>query len=180
MSSTLAFADAPARRATPARRVAVAASLLAVACVLGLVEASLPSLPVVPWLRLGLANIAVVAALLVAGVGTAAVVSIGRVLVVGLATGSLASPTFAMALAGAAASLVVMWSLRAGVRSLSPVGWSAAGSLAHVLAQFAVAGVVLGTGSIIVLAPPSALLSLALGAVVGSLARLAVSRLSLG
>ncbi|MBN2247848.1 MAG: Gx transporter family protein [Coriobacteriia bacterium] len=159
------------------RPMALTAGLLAVASVLGLVEAALPGLPVVPWLKLGLANIAVVVALVVSGGRTACVVSIGRVLIVGLAAGTLGSPAFAISAAGATVSLAVMWALSRAGRVFSPIGWSAAGSAAHVAAQFCAAAWVLGSWSILVLAPLSVLLALPLGALTGWLARTIVSRL---
>jgi heptaprenyl diphosphate synthase len=146
--------------------------------VLGLVEASLPALPVAPWLRLGLANIAVVVALATGGAKTAGAVSIGRVAIVGLATGSLASPVFAMSLAGALASLGAMIAARRSFAGLSLVGWSIAGSAAHVLGQFAIAALLLGTTGVLMLAPPSLLAAVAFGALTGSLARIVVSRLT--
>jgi len=162
------------------RRAAAGSALLAVACVLGLIEASLPGIPFAPWLRFGFANIAVVIALVTYGAGVAAVVSLGRVGIIGLATGSLASPAFAIAAAGALASLAAMWLIATLVRGTSPVGWSAVGSVAHVLAQFGAAAALLGTGSLLALAPVSVLIALVLGALVGYLAQVAVSRLQLG
>lgn len=181
MSSTLASADARGVRPVVASRtVAIGAVLLAVACVLGLVETSLPPLPVLPWLRLGLANIAVVVALATTGARTAASVSIGKTVIVGLATGSLFSPAFAMSFAGAVSSLVVMIVVRSLLSGSSPVGWSASGSVAHVAGQFVIAAVTLGSASVFVLAPPSAIVALVFGVVVGSLARVAVSRIGQG
>ncbi len=181
MSSTLAYDDRVGDATlTPSRRVAAGSALLAVACVLGLVEAALPGLPFAPWLRFGFANIAVVIALAIFGGRIAAVVSIGRVAIVGLATGSLLGPTSVLAAAGAAASLAVMWLLARHVPGASPVSWSAAGSAAHVVAQFGVASALLGTGSLLVLAPPSVLVALLLGAFVGYLALVAASRLRNG
>jgi heptaprenyl diphosphate synthase len=181
MASTHAYAEASstAVRSTIAatRYAALGAALLALACILGLLEASLPSVAPVPWLRLGLANIAVVVALVVGGGRMAAIVSTGRVVIVGLATGTLAGPAGAMALAGAAASLAVMWALWRAELGLSPIGWSAAGSVAHVTAQFAVAAVLLGSGALVTLAVPSLLVALLLGALVGSVASVVVSRL---
>lgn len=178
MASTLAYADsAQAVVVSPSRRVAVTAALLATACVIGLVEAAIPGLPFAPWLRLGLANVAVVIALATFGPRTAALVGLGRVGVVGLATGTLFGPTSAMAAAGAFCALGVMWALKRGVPTTTAVGWSAAGSAAHVAAQFLVASVLLGSGSVIVLAPVSVLVALILGAVVGYLALVVASRL---
>lgn len=177
MSSTLASADASAVRPVIATRtVATGAVLLAAACVLGLVEAALPPLPVAPWLRLGLANIAVVVALAIVGGRTAAVVSIGRTIIVALATGSLFSPAFAMSFGGAMLSLLAMIAVRELLSGSSPVGWSAVGSVAHVAGQFSVAALTVGSMSILALAPASALVALVFGVIVGSLARLAVSR----
>lgn len=180
MASTPAYAEPVALQSTTSsRRVTTTALLLAGACVLGLVEAALPGVPLMPWLRFGLANIAVVVALAAFGVRVATVVSVGRVLIVSLATGTLATPAFSMALAGALLSLLVMALLSSRSSGLSAIGWSAVGSAAHVLAQIVVAGALLGTGSLMLLAPPSVLAALVFGALTGSLARLLVSRLPL-
>lgn len=168
-----------ALRPFSARPIAMTAGLLAVASVLGLVEAALPGLFFVPWLKLGLANIAVVVALAVSGGRTAAVVGLGRVAIVGFAAGTLGSPAFVISAAGAVASLAVMWALFRAGGVFSPVGWSAAGSAAHVVAQFGAAAWLLGTGSIVALAPLSVLVALPLGALTGSLARIVVSRLQI-
>jgi len=176
--STLVSAETfPVGGRVTSRPIALAAGLLAVASVLGLIEAALPGLPVVPWLKLGLANIAVVVALAIADGRTAAFVSIGRVVIVGLAAGTIGSPAFVMGAAGAVLSLAVMWSLAQAGSAFSPVGWSAAGAAAHVIAQFAAAGWVLGSWSVLALAPLSILIALPLGALTGSLARMTVSRL---
>lgn len=165
---------------SPAATVARGSALLAVACVLGLVESWLPGMPLTPWLRLGLANIPVVVALAMGAPRMAASVSVGRLVIVGLASGSLATPASAMAAAGALASLLVMWALSRRAVRLTPVGWSAAGSAAHVVAQFIAAGAILGTWSVLRLAPPSVLVALFLGAVIGTLARIVVSRVRPG
>lgn len=166
-------------RAFSARPVATAAGLLAVASILGLVEAALPGLLFVPWLKLGLANIAVVVALAVSGGRTAAAVSLGRVAIVGFAAGTLGSPAFVIGAAGAVVSLAVMWALSRAGGLFSPVGWSAAGSVSHVLAQFAAAAWLLGTWSVVALAPVSVLVALPLGALTGFLAQVVVSRLQI-
>lgn len=177
----LASAELQLRRtsAQDTRVLSAGAMLLALACILGLIEASLPALPVAPWLRLGLANLAVVVALALYGPAIATAVSVGRVLIVSLAVGSLFTPVFIMALAGAMASLVAMCLARASIRGLSPVGWSAAGSAAHVVGQFAAASVLLSTGGLLALVPPSVVFALVFGVAVGSLAQMTVSRLSL-
>jgi heptaprenyl diphosphate synthase len=180
VDSTLSFADraaAPVLIGQRVQRLAQASVLLGAACLLSFVESLLPPMALVPWLRLGLANIAVVVALAIAGPLVALLVSAGRLLIVGLATGTLAGPSFAMAVAGAAASLMVMWLLSRHRRAFSPVGWSAGGAVAHVLGQFAAASFLLASPAIWRLAPASALVALLLGAVVGYLAHVVSSRL---
>ncbi|MEA5074918.1 MAG: Gx transporter family protein [Coriobacteriia bacterium] len=176
MDSTLASARADVA-AGMSRQWTVTAGLLAIACVLGLIEAALPGVPFAPWLRLGLANIAVVVALALDGGRMALIVSLGRVLIVGVAAGTIGSPAFVIGGAGALASLGVMWALARIGDLFSPVGWSAAGAVAHMLAQFVVASAILGSWSILMLAPVSMLLALPLGALTGALARTIVSRL---
>jgi len=177
LSTTLASAeDGRATRALASSRpVATGAVLLALACALGLLEASLPPLPVTPWLRFGFSNIAVVVALALGGASMAAVVGIGRVVLVSLATGAIFTPVFAMAATGAAFSVTTMWVV-SRVPGLSPVGWSSAGSAAHVIGQFLAAALLLGSPGVVVLAPPSVALAVVFGAIVGSLARSIISR----
>jgi len=177
--STLASAEIPAARlvSDSTRRTAIGAALLACACVLGLVESSLPAVLPVPWLRLGLANVAVVAALVLAGRRAALLVAVGRVVLVGLVSGTLGGPVTLIAAAGALASFGVMCLLASFGTRYSMVGWSAAGSAAHVVAQFGAAALVLDSGALLVLAPASVIVALGLGVATGTLARSIVSRL---
>jgi heptaprenyl diphosphate synthase len=159
-------------------RLARCAALLALAAVLGLAESLwLPALPV-PGMRIGLANIAVVIALVVLGPLDALFVSLARVVIVGLATGTLLGPISAMSLAGALSSWAVMSLLRSRGRVFSVVGWSVGGSAASVLAQLLAAAVVAATPAVLVLAPVTLALSLPSGLAVGLLSRPLISRIS--
>ncbi len=158
--------------------LARAAALLALAACLGLAESLwLPELPI-PGLKLGLANLAVVVALAVLGPAKALFVSIGRVVVVGLATGMLFGPITLIAMAGALASCVVMMLVRSRGPVFSVVGWSVAGSAAHVLAQVAAASLLASTTAVLALAPLVLLLSLPSGLAIGLLGRVLLSRIS--
>lgn len=164
-----------ARASAATRRVVLGGVLLAGACVLGLVEAGVASS--LPGVRLGLANIAVLVALVSLGEGPALAVSILRVGIVGLATGSLFGPTSALAIAGALAAWAAMaLALRGSVR-FSLVGVSIAGSAAHVTAQFLVAALLAGAPGVLRLASFSLLASLLFGIATGLVARLVISRL---
>ena len=166
----------PSRADLPSRRVATTGILLALACVLGLVESLLVVPLPVPGLRLGLANIAVVIALALLGPGSALFVSIGRVVIVGLATGTLFGPTSAMSFAGALAAWAAMAGLASCGRTFSCVGWSVGGSAANVIAQLLAASVLAGTLVPLALLPLSLGLSLPSGMGVGFAARTLLSR----
>ena len=162
---------------TVAFRTASTAMLLACAVALGYLESAVwPALPV-PGVRLGVANVAVVAALALVGVRSAVIVSLGRVLLVGLAAGTLGAPGMLLALAGAVASLVVMVALRAAGPVFSVVGWSVGGAAAHVLGQVLVASVLVGSSAPLMLAPLMLGLSVPAGLATGLAVRLLLSRI---
>ncbi len=161
----------------PGRLAATTAALLALAVVLGYLEAVLvPPLPV-PGVKLGLANLAVIVALVRVGAARAAFVSLGRVLLVSLAVGTLGGPAFLLSLGGALAAFVVMWALSLRATSFSPVGWSVAGAAAHVTAQLFVAAALAGSPAPLALLPLSLAASLPFGLALGFLARTVLSRL---
>lgn len=159
-------------------RVAWTASLLALACSLGLVESLLlPPLPV-PGLKLGLANLAILAALVTIGPARALVISLGRVVIVGLATGSLFGPVGLLSLAGAIFAWAAMAAtMRLGRESLSVVGLSLAGAAAHVAGQLAAASALTGSLAPLYLAPLSLGLGILSGLLIGYSARLLLSRI---
>ncbi len=128
-------------------------------------------------MRLGLANTAVLVALVSLGEGPALAVSLLRVVVVGLATGSLLGPTSALAIAGAFAAWVAMTLALRSTARFSLVGVSMSGSAAHVTAQFVVAAFITGAPGILGLASVSLFASLLFGIATGLVARLVVSRL---
>jgi len=163
---------------TATRRVATTGSLLALACVLGLVESLLVVPLPVPGLRLGLANIAVVIAFALLGPKSALFVTVGKVVIVGLATGTLFGPVSAMSLTGALAAWAAMAVLASRGQTFSCVGWSVGGSAANVLGQLLAASALAGTLTPLVLLPVSLALSLPSGMGVGFAARALVSRVS--
>jgi heptaprenyl diphosphate synthase len=165
--------DSPAAATT-----ATTALLLALAACLGYVETVLIPHAAIPGARLGLANIAIVLVLFAQGPARAAFVSIGRVVLVGLATGTLMTPVSVFALAGAMCSWAAMVMLaRLGGERFSVVGWSIAGSAAHVGAQILVAATLLGTAAPLFLFPASLILALISGVAIGLVVRLLLSRL---
>jgi len=147
-----------------ARETALLA-LLAVA--LGTLEGMVPR--PVPFLKLGLANAAVLLALVRLGVAGAAAVTGIRVAGVGLATGVLATPSFVLSTFGALASLAAMGMLcrlRPGV--VSVVGISVAGGEASMLGQLGAAALILPELPLQSLAAPAVAWGCLSGAMVGA------------
>ena len=135
----------------------------------------LPSLPV-PGVRIGLANVAIVIALVTLGGRWCITISLMRVVVVGLATGTLLGPVGMLSAAGGAAAAGAMF-LLARSRAFSVLGVSLGGSAAHVSAQLVVAVLLSGSTAPLLLLPLSLALSLPSGLVIGYSARLLLSRL---
>lgn len=181
MSSTRSYGEVASladcgrpRRAAATWALSADGALVALACVLGIVESWLPA--PVPGARLGLANVAVLVALVRYGWARAARVGMCKVLLVGLATGSIGGPAFVLSAAGTAASLIAMGALvRCGRFSVS--GASVGGSFAHVAAQLLVASAVASSSAVALLATPALLASIPLGMLTGAAASALISRL---
>jgi len=147
------------------------------ALVLLLVEASLPR--PLPWMRLGLSNAAVLAALLLFGAGPALGVSFAKLFMGGLLGGGLAGPAFVIGGTAGLASVTAMALLYRHVpRAFSPVGLSIAGALVHQLTQLAVAAVFLGHSGLFVLLPMFLLSGVLSGLLTGLATYFALQRLA--
>ena len=109
--------------------------LTALAITIHIAESVLPS--PLPGVKPGLANVVTVIVLIQYGWTTAAWVALLRVLIGSLLIGTFLSPTFALSLAGAVASLAVLRlaSCLPG-RVYGPVGYSLLAALAHMAGQF--------------------------------------------
>ena len=122
----------------PTREDMRIAYLAAFAIMIHIFEAAIPS--PFPGVKLGLANVITIATLLIYGWRVAAWVSILRVLVGSLLIGTFLSPTFAMSLSGAIASVLMLgicWKIFG--HSLGAVGYSILAALAHMAGQFVLA-----------------------------------------
>lgn len=158
-------------------RIALYGILIALAFILSWLELFLPN-PlegIVPGIKLGLANLAVIIALLRFGFPTALSVSLVRVLLTAFTFGNLSM--FFYSLAGALLSILVMQVLRA-FRCFGTAGISIGGGIAHNLGQIIVAMLILGR-SLIYYLPYLILGGCVSGFLIGILAALILQRLPL-
>lgn len=151
----------------PVRRVTRLGFLASVGTALFVLESLIP-FPL-PFLKVGLANISTLLALIISGPADAVIVVFLRVLGGSLVTGSFFGPAFIIAMSAGVVSAAVMGLLRGATgRMFGPVGLSLAGSSAHVSTQIAlVALLYVRSAAVIQLLPLLLVTALAGGLVVG-------------
>ena len=133
------------------KKTTAAALLAALAILLGYVEYLIPVVPPIAGIKLGLGNIAVLAAMvLLKSDSLAAGIMLTKVTMTAMLFSGVGG--FAYSLAGGAASLLVMMAVRR-CRILSAAGVSCAGGAAHMAAQVAVAALVTSTPEVLLLLP---------------------------
>ncbi|MFC1540851.1 Gx transporter family protein [Candidatus Latescibacterota bacterium] len=97
-------------------------------------------LPLLPWFRPGLGNVATLIALMIFGFGDAVKVTVLRVVLGALILGRLITPVFLFAFSGGIASVVIMAVvLRYAKNVFGPVGISVLGAVAHNIVQLLIA-----------------------------------------
>lgn len=122
------------------RQTALCGVLVALGMVLSYLENLIPINALVPGVKLGIANIVTIVAIVKLGFRPALTISVGRVVLSGLLFGNLLVIVYS--LAGAFLSIVVMW-LVMKLRLFSYVGISVCGAIAHNLGQLIVAVILL-------------------------------------
>lgn len=150
------------------RRVAYLGVLLAFALILSYVEALLPVWSVVPGVKLGLANLAVVLTLYMYGWKEALLLNLMRVTLSGFMFGNLFMVLYSMS--GAVCSFAVMCLCRRLGR-FSILGVSMAGGVFHNTGQVAVAVFVTGTLGVAYYMPVLLISGMMTGLCIGILAK---------
>lgn len=157
------------------------AALVAGASVLQVAESMLPH--PLPGVRLGLANIMTLVALVYLGPGPAIGLTVVRTLVSSIILGTFLSPAFWLSFAGGLASTAVMtglymWSVRFGRAGFSFIGISVAGAATHMMAQVALVYLVfIRSPGVLLLWPWLGLGAVATGIITGLIAVQAVARI---
>ncbi len=158
------------------KKITTRALTVALAMILSYVESQIPPLTMIPGIKLGLANIAVVFTLYAAGGKEAVAVSVLRVFLVSLLFGSAASLMYSAA--GAVLSLAGMLLLkRSGRFSVAAV--SVAGGVLHNTGQIIMACILLGTDAVFYYLPFLVLSGIISGVGIGLLSALLVNRIKL-
>ncbi len=156
------------------RKLTWLALCVSVAMILSYVESQIPPLTIIPGIKMGLANIAVVFTLYKLGGKEAALISLVRVVLVGLLFGNGASILYS--LAGAVLSFLGMLGLKkTGI--FSEVAVSVAGGVLHNAGQIAVACWLLGTNAIAYYLPFLILSGVISGVLIGLVAAILVKRI---
>lgn len=115
------------------KKLVAMALMVALGVILHRVEAALP-LPT-PWIKLGLANIMTLLALVFLGFKEALAVTGLRVFLGSIVGGTFLGPTFFLSLTGGlAATFIMALAYRRGRNPFSMIGVSVAGAYAHILA----------------------------------------------
>ena len=149
-----------------AKTVALLAMMIALALVFSYVETLIPINFGIPGVKLGLANLVIVAALYLIGGKEAFLVSVVRIFLSGFMFGNLFSILYS--LAGAALSMTVM-TLMLKKTSFSLIGVSVAGGVSHNIGQLIIAMLIVNNASVFVYAPALLVAGVAAGVVIGGL-----------
>ena len=149
--------------------------LLSLSIVLSIVESMIPIFNgIVPGLKIGLANIAIMVSLYIYGIKEATFVSITRIFIVGLLRTGLFNITFLFSISGAIFSLIAMFTLKK-IKIFSIIGVSIIGSIAHTFGQIMVAFIFVKNGNIFYYLPILLLFAIPTGILIGYISKRIIS-----
>lgn len=157
-----------------ARTIAMMALMIALALVFSYVEALIPINFGVPGIKLGLANLAIVAALYLMGAKYALVISVARIILSGFLFGNMASIIYS--LAGGLLSLGVMVLLKR-TKKLSIVPVSVCGGIFHNIGQLIVAMLVVENASLAFYLPALLIAGFLTGLLIGIVSQAVLPRI---
>ncbi len=156
------------------KRLARLAMLLALAVIMGYLEALVPVAPTIPGIKLGLANFVIILVMYLFSIREAALISVLRIILVGFLLSNMSMILYS--LAGALLSLSVMALLKRNLH-FSLYGVSMAGGVMHNAGQLLVAGALMGFQAILWYVPFLLAAGLLAGLLIGFLVRVCYSRL---
>ena len=149
------------------RKITRISILLSLSIVLSIVESLIPIFNgIIPGLKIGLANVAIMVALYVYGIKDATFVSIARIFIVGMLRTGLFNITFLFSLSGAIFSLILMF-IAKKTNIFSIIGVSIIGSIFHTIGQLIVAFVIVKNANILYYLPFLLLFAIPTGLFIG-------------
>lgn len=157
-----------------AGKVAKIGIFVALAMIFSYIEMLIPFHFGIPGVKLGVANIVVVAGLYLLGAKETFVISLLRILLMGLLFGNGVSLLYSIA--GGTLSFLVMC-IAKKTRYFSVLGVSVAGGTAHNIGQLAAVAFVLGSSAIAVYLPVLLAAGVVTGALIGLLSRQIINTL---
>lgn len=155
----------------PTKKLAVIAMLVAQASVLHFIESMFPNPLPIPGVKLGLANIITLLALVVFDFKTAVQITVLRTIIGSLLSGTLFGVGFFMSFSGALSATCLMAIVLRSLPGFSLAGISVAGAVAHNLGQLIMAALILNFPGIIFYLPAMLLFSVPTGFITGLLVR---------
>jgi heptaprenyl diphosphate synthase len=156
-------------------RIAFLSIFIAASIVVFVVESMYPT--PIPGIRLGLANIFILLALLSYGIKEAFLIGMLKSILGSLILGRLFTPSFLFSLSGTAVSIMVMWLILKSKMPFSLLGISIIGAEAHTMTQLILAtSIFLPCISFLYISPIFIISSLITGSVVGIITYLIYSK----
>ncbi len=156
---------------TPTKKLAVIAMLVAQASVLHFLESLLPNPLPIPGVKLGLANIITLFALVTLDFKTAVQITVLRTILGSLLSGTLFGVGFLMSFSGALTATCFMALLLRVFPAFALTGISVAGAVAHNAGQLVMAALILNFSGIFFYLPVMLLLSVPTGFITGLLVK---------
>lgn len=158
------------------KRIVVLGLLVALAFVFSYLESLVPISIGIPGAKLGLANLVILVALYTLGARDAFLLSVIRIVLVGFTFTNVASMLYS--LAGGVLSFAVMY-LAKKIKSLSMVGVSVLGGIAHNIGQILVAMWAVETVSLVYYLPILMIVGIVAGVVIGLLSAMVIKRVKM-
>jgi len=167
------------RRLPSNRRLILTALFTAAAATIYLLESFIPKL--LPFMKLGLANIIPLILITNKNYREALLVTIAKILLGGFITGTLFSPTTFLSLSGGLIALIIMIIAYKLPLNFSIIGVSIAGAVSHNMGQLlAVRLILIREDEIFYLTPLLIIMGIITGIITGYIAYLVVSRIKNG
>ena len=162
------------KRRSPAQRTALYGVLVALAFIFSYIETLIPISIGIPGVKLGLANLAVLAALYLMHPADAFAISVVRIILVGFTFGNLSAMMYSMA--GGLLSFVLMWVCK-DRQWLGQTGISIVGGISHNIGQLLMAAAVLESAAVFTYLPVLLLAGTLTGAVIGLICGMVLKRI---